>query len=44
MEGKDSFRPDDQHDVAAFMRIFMDMMGMSHDNDLHRGIDDKIFI
>lgn len=37
MEGKDGFRPDDQHDVAAFMRIFMDMMGMSSENDIPHG-------
>eukprot|EP01033_Poteriospumella_lacustris_P010322 gene10322-7333_t len=34
MEGKDSVRPEDQHDVAAFMRIFMDMMGMSSEHDI----------
>ena len=40
MEGKDNFRPEDQHDVAAFMRIFMDMMGMSSEHDIPHG---KIF-
>lgn len=37
MEGKDNFRPEDQHDVAAFMRIFMDMMGMSSEHDIPHG-------
>jgi hypothetical protein len=38
MEGKDSVRPEDQHDVAAFMRIFMDMMGMSSEHDIPHGM------
>lgn len=38
MEGKDAFHPgDDKHDVAAFMRIFMDMMGMSSEDDIPHG-------
>lgn len=45
MEGKDSVRPEDQHDVAAFMRIFMDMMGMSSEHDIPHGmIKHAIFV
>ncbi len=37
MEGKDSFRGDDQHEIAAFMRMFMDMVGMSEGDPLPSG-------
>lgn len=42
MEGKDGFRTDDQHDVAAFMKIFMDMMGMTSESDLPQSKDYSI--
>ncbi len=37
MEGKDSFRGEDQHEIAAFMRMFMDMVGMSESDSLPTG-------
>lgn len=44
MEGKDSVRPEDQHDVAAFMRIFMDMMGMSSEHDIPHGMTTQLTV
>lgn len=44
MEGQDNFRPEDQHDVAAFMRIFMDMMGMSSEHDIPHGKQPSFYI
>jgi hypothetical protein len=37
MEGKDAFRGDEQHEIAAFMRMFMDMVGMSESDALPSG-------
>jgi hypothetical protein len=37
MEGKDSFRGDDSHEIAAFMRMFMDMVGISENDPLPAG-------
>jgi hypothetical protein len=38
MEGKDGFRGDDSHEIAAFMRMFMDMVGISENDTLPAGI------
>jgi len=37
LEGKDSFRNDEQHELAAFMRMFMDMVGISENESLSTG-------
>ncbi len=38
MEGKDSFNGDDQHEIAAFMRMFMDMVGMADSDQIPTGM------
>lgn len=37
MEGKESFRGDDSHEIAAFMRMFMDMVGISENDSIPAG-------
>ncbi|RYH32201.1 hypothetical protein EON65_01100 [archaeon] len=37
MEGKDTFRAEDSHEIAAFMRMFMDMVGISENDPLPAG-------
>ncbi len=38
IEGKDSFHNDEQHELAAFMRMFMDMVGISGNESLSNGM------
>jgi hypothetical protein len=38
LDGKDSFKGDDQHEIAAFMRMFMDMVGMADADSLPSGM------
>lgn len=37
MEGKDNLKGDDQHEIAAFMRMFMDMVGMADADSIPSG-------
>lgn len=37
MEGKDSYRGDSSHEIAAFMRMFMDMVGITENDTLPAG-------
>lgn len=37
MEGKDNFRGNDKHEIAAFMKMFMDMVGISEHDSIPSG-------
>jgi hypothetical protein len=37
MEGSDGYKGDDTHEVAAFMRMFMDMVGISESDSIPAG-------
>jgi hypothetical protein len=37
MEGREPFKGDDSHEVAAFMRMFMDMVGISESDSIPAG-------
>lgn len=37
MEGKDIYKGDDSHEIAAFMRMFMDMVGISESDSIPAG-------
>jgi hypothetical protein len=37
MEGKDPYKVDDSHEIAAFMRMFMDMVGISENDSIPAG-------
>lgn len=37
MEGTDGYRGDDSHEIAAFMRMFMDMVGISESDSIPAG-------
>jgi hypothetical protein len=34
MEGNDAYRGEDSHEIAAFMRMFMDMVGISESDSI----------
>jgi hypothetical protein len=38
MEGKEGYKGDDSHEIAAFMRMFMDMVGISENDSIPAGI------
>jgi len=37
MEGTDGYKGDDSHEIAAFMRMFMDMVGISESDSIPAG-------
>lgn len=37
MEGTDGYKGDDTHEIAAFMRMFMDMVGISESDSIPAG-------
>jgi hypothetical protein len=37
MEGNDAFPGDDSHEIAAFMRMFMNMVGISESDTISSG-------
>jgi hypothetical protein len=37
IEGKEPFQSDEQHELAAFMRMFMDMVGISGNESISNG-------
>ena len=37
MEGNDAFQGDDSHEIAAFMRMFMNMVGISESDTISSG-------
>ena len=37
MEGTDGYKGDESHEVAAFMRMFMDMVGISESDSIPAG-------
>ena len=38
MEGKDQYNGDDSQEIAAFMRMFMDMVGISESDSIPAGL------
>ena len=37
MEGSEGYKGDDSHEIAAFMRMFMDMVGISDSDSIPAG-------
>ena len=44
MEGTDSYKGDDSHEIAAFMRMFMDMVGITENDTIPAGLGITYFV